>query len=33
MVTKEEIERVANLMRIELDDHTVHIDQKRSKND
>jgi len=27
MVTKEEIERVANLMRIELDDHTVHIDR------
>jgi len=27
MVTKEEIEHVANLMRIELDDHTVHIDR------
>ncbi len=27
MVTKEEIDRVANLMRIELDDHTVHIDR------
>ncbi len=27
MVTKEEIQHVANLMRIELDDHTVHIDR------
>ena len=27
MVTKEEIEHVAKLMRIELDDHTVHIDR------
>lgn len=27
MVTKEEIEKVAKLMRIELDDHTVHIDR------
>ncbi len=27
MVSKEEIENVAKLMRIELDDHTVHIDR------
>jgi aspartyl-tRNA(Asn)/glutamyl-tRNA(Gln) amidotransferase subunit C len=27
MVTKEEIEHVAKLMRIELDDHLVHIDR------
>lgn len=27
MVTKEEIEKIAKLMRIELDDHTVHIDR------
>ena len=27
MVTREEIEKVAKLMRIELDDHTVHIDR------
>lgn len=27
MVSKEEIEHVAKLMRIELDDHTVHIDR------
>ena len=27
MVTKEEIERVATLMRIEVDDHVVHIDR------
>ena len=27
MVTKEEIERVATLMRIEVDDHIVHIDR------
>ena len=27
MVTKEEIEKVAKLMRIELDDHTIHIDR------
>ena len=27
MVTKEEIENIAKLMRIELDDHTVHIDR------
>lgn len=27
MVTKEEIEHIAKLMRIELDDHTVHIDR------
>jgi aspartyl-tRNA(Asn)/glutamyl-tRNA(Gln) amidotransferase subunit C len=27
MVSKEEIEKVAKLMRIELDDHTVHIDR------
>jgi len=27
MVTKEEIERVAKLMRIDLDDHIVHIDR------
>lgn len=27
LVTREEIEKVAKLMRIELDDHTVHIDR------
>ena len=27
MVTKEEIERVAKLMRIEVDDHIVHMDR------
>lgn len=27
MVTKEEIEKVAKLMRIELDDHQVHVDR------
>ncbi len=27
MVTKEEIERIARLMRLELDDHLVHIDR------
>ena len=27
MVSKEEIEHVAKLMRIDLDDHTVHIDR------
>ena len=27
MVTKEEIERIAKLMRIEVDDHVVHIDR------
>ena len=27
MVSKEEIEHIAKLMRIELDDHTVHIDR------
>ena len=27
MVTREEIEKVAKLMRIELDDHAVHIDR------
>lgn len=27
MVTKEEIEHVAKLMRIEVDDHVVHIDR------
>lgn len=27
MVSKEEIERVAKLMRIEVDDHVVHIDR------
>lgn len=27
MVTKEEIEKIAKLMRIELDDHEVHIDR------
>lgn len=27
MVSKEEVEHVAKLMRIELDDHTVHIDR------
>ena len=27
LVTKEEIERVAKLMRIEVDDHVVHIDR------
>ena len=27
LVTKEEIEKVAKLMRIELDDHTVHVDR------
>ena len=27
MVTKEEIERVAKLMRIEIDDHIVHVDR------
>ena len=27
LVSKEEIENVAKLMRIELDDHTVHIDR------
>ena len=27
MVSKEEIQHVAKLMRIELDDHTVHIDR------
>lgn len=27
MVTKEEIEKVAKLMRIELDDHEVHVDR------
>ena len=27
MVSKEEIEHVAKLMRVELDDHTVHIDR------
>lgn len=27
MITKEEIERVAKLMRIEVDDHRVHIDR------
>ena len=27
LVTKEEIEHVAKLMRIDLDDHTVHIDR------
>lgn len=27
LVTKEEIEKVAKLMRIELDDHAVHIDR------
>ena len=27
MVTKEEIEKVAKLMRIEMDDHVVHIDR------
>lgn len=27
MVTKEEIERIAEMMKIELDDHTVHIDR------
>jgi aspartyl-tRNA(Asn)/glutamyl-tRNA(Gln) amidotransferase subunit C len=27
LVSKEEIEKVAKLMRIELDDHIVHIDQ------
>ena len=27
MVSREEIEKVAKLMRIELDDHTVHIDR------
>jgi aspartyl-tRNA(Asn)/glutamyl-tRNA(Gln) amidotransferase subunit C len=27
LVTKEEIERVAKLMRIEVDDHLIHIDR------
>jgi len=27
MVSKEEIERVAKLMRIEIDDHVIHIDR------
>ncbi len=27
MVSKEEIERVAKLMRIEIDDHVVHVDR------
>ncbi|MFB3152378.1 MAG: hypothetical protein ACE1Y0_02780 [Nitrosopumilaceae archaeon] len=27
MVSKEEIERVAKLMRIEIDDHIVHVDR------
>ena len=27
LVTREEVEKVAKLMRIELDDHTVHIDR------
>jgi len=27
LVSKEEIEHIAKLMRIELDDHTVHIDR------
>ncbi len=27
LVTREEIEKVAKLMRIELDDHVVHIDR------
>ncbi len=27
MVSKEEIEHIAKLMRIDLDDHTVHIDR------
>ena len=27
MVSKEEIEHIANLMRIEIDDHVVHIDR------
>ena len=27
MVAEEEIEKVAKLMRIELDDHTIHIDR------
>jgi aspartyl-tRNA(Asn)/glutamyl-tRNA(Gln) amidotransferase subunit C len=27
MVSKEEIERVAKLMRIEIDDHVVHLDR------
>ena len=27
MISKEEIEHVAKLMRIDLDDHTVHIDR------
>ena len=27
MVTKEEIEHVARLMRIEMDDHTIHTDR------
>ena len=27
LVSREEIEKVAKLMRIELDDHTVHIDR------
>ena len=27
MVSKEEIEQIAKLMRIDLDDHTIHIDR------